>query len=95
MNDFESYYDSMIESEDSEIDVLQYITNNSPEDSLCSAADPDGNIVSICGSSTLYTSPEAVFFVLIAALAQNKNSTVKEVLYSLSLDLKYQKKENV
>lgn len=88
MTDIDSIYDSMIESEDT-LSAIDIITSKAPDDSLCSAVDPDGNVVSICGSIELYSSPEAVYFKLLEALYNNQSKTVSEVLYGLSLNITY------
>lgn len=90
MRDIESLYDSQIESEAEftvNLDALGNITIKAPEDSLCSAISPDGKVVSICGSNELYSSPEHAYFHLLEALANNKDKTVRDVLYDLSLNI--------
>ncbi len=83
----EHMYDQLIESE--EISALDLITKKAPEDSLCAAVDPDGNLVCIVGPTEMYSSPESTFFKLLEALANNKKATVEEVLYKLHLDIIY------
>lgn len=85
----EHMYDGLIESE--ELSALDLIVTKAPENSLCAAIDPDGNLVSIVGPTELYTSPENTFFKLLEALANNKKATVEDVLYGLHLDIIYKK----
>ncbi|WP_288981829.1 hypothetical protein [uncultured Flavobacterium sp.] len=88
MHNIDSMYDSLIESE-SLLSSLEEISKKAPSDSLCSAIDPDGNVVSICGSAELYSSPEAVYFKLLEALYHNQDKTVSDILYNLSLNITY------
>lgn len=83
----EDYYDNLITSE--EIDVVSLITSKAPEDSLLACASPDGDLIAITGSPNAYSSPEAVLYNLLLNLSNNKNLTVSEILYHMSIDIKY------
>ena len=88
MRDLENYYDEVIDS-DGCVSIVDIINQKAPEDNLCSAISPEGHIVSITGSSLIYTSPDAAMYVVLAAMAQNKDSKVMDVLYEHGLDLVY------
>lgn len=88
MRDLEAYYDEVIESDGCE-SIVDIINQKAPDDNLCSAISPEGHIVSITGSSLIYTSPDAAIYILLTAMAQNKDSLVRDVLYEHGLDLVY------
>ena len=90
MNDFESFYDNQIETEINEDDsIADLLQQKAPTNNLCSAIDPDGEIVGLSGNDDIFSSPQAAFFEFFKALYLNKDKLVSDVLNQLGVDLYY------